>query len=218
MTTCTLCSITLRNCKICTSGINCTTCHDGYFKDHMDNESCNTCPLQCESCISVYYCYSCHPAYYLDIIISPSLRVQLCKSCLADCLMCVNQTTCTVCLDDPPFRPVLGGCTKTLGCLQVNKSLPSSERRCIKCSYLYYLIDGVCNCTTGFRMVTELCTNVYGCIATYLVNNKVLCMKCNFMLKFIESPSNNKCICIPGYQQFQNTCRQKCGDGKRFQS
>jgi hypothetical protein len=151
----------------------------------MDNGSCNVCPSSCEVCTSVYYCTSCFPQYYLDIIVTPSIKVQRCLSCLPDCLMCSNTSTCLTCLDDPPFRPVLGGCTKTMGCLEVNKSMSSSSARCIKCSPLYFVIDGVCNCTTGYRMITDLCTNVYGCIATQLINNKVICMKCNFVLKFI---------------------------------
>lgn len=95
-------------CDSCSSGTACATCSFGFYlrSDNLcyssclngtfpnsGSRTCDSCPTGCATCTSLTACQTCQPYYYLS---SDSL-----------CLTCY--------LGDI----VVGGCTKTQGCIEV---------------------------------------------------------------------------------------------------
>lgn len=123
-------SCTIPNCLSCTSPTACTLCSDTFALSSAGN-SC----LQCKSVIPGCYdcegmaCTQCFPEFALTSASSCSL----CRNFLSDCFQCSNQSVCTLC-----FRgeAVVGGCTKVLGCVEVQSI--SGLNICVRCDESEY--------------------------------------------------------------------------------
>lgn len=173
-----------------------------------------------------------------------SVRVYLqinttnCLPCQYDCYTCINGYTCTSCnssTDNRLYNPTSIRCdpipdyydpgiTVATPCLYPNccGTKPvyfHQNSTCLRACPKDYIqsINKTCSlCSPGYWPVTNQCTNIYGCLATKVVNSVVICLVCNMTVKY--AVSNNTCICSQGYMFSEDTksCKEVCGDGNHF--
>jgi cysteine-rich repeat protein len=166
-------------------------CHSTPFYDGL-NTCLDICPLSYYSTIE-NYCVKCP---------------------LFDCLTCNNATACTKC---GLGKIVNGFCTKVSGCIKVDSTINSTTNNCLQCSeeFIYDNVSRTCNCAQGFWLVTDLCTDNYGCVFAHRVENKTICRSCDYNHFQLVG---NYCECEKGFafNNQTNTCEEVCGDGKLF--
>lgn len=58
-----------------------------------------------------------------------------------------------------------------------------------------------------------ICSSVTGCSTADIINNKSVCMFCDFQKYFEKNPKYSKCICRKGFVLKDGQCNDHCGDG-----
>lgn len=145
----------------------------------------------------------CPNGYYNNNVTS------FCSLCNSVCQTCLDNLNCISCKIG---WPVEGGCTLIDGC---TKAL--SPVMCGQCSDVgnYSMIGYTCGCDPGYYLITHLCTNVAGCVATsQSASGSAICVLCNSMMGFVLL--NGTCNCADGFVFNITKCLEICGDGRQI--
>ena len=135
---CYKCS-SITQCSNCNSS-NCISCYPGYYLIPMNNESCQSCPINCQHCIDSFTCTQCNPNYYLYN-----------NTCVSSCTPPVLFT------NESSITSGFGHC---YACSIINNCVECGTYGCIKCVlrlFLNQLGIGICqNCSSDCQNCQNL--------------------------------------------------------------
>lgn len=142
-----------------------------------------------------------------------------CLPCAYDCYTCSDNLNCLTCnsTDNRKYNPTTNRCDPILNyydsgttvaarCLYPHccGSSPISFYQNSTClnacpkDYTFNSNNKSCSeCNSGYWPVSNHCTNIIGCKATFIVNMTVLCLACDSIFNYVLN--NNTCECAKGY-------------------
>jgi hypothetical protein len=94
-----------------------------------------------------------------------------------------------------------GYCIDVVGCVNATYGPV-----CTACDVGMLLIHQTCRCPTGFWFVTDLCTNVTGCIAVQRSPPLNTCVFCDLLQNY-DIGTDNLCHCKANYELVNGTCQ-----------
>ncbi|KAL4494813.1 hypothetical protein ABPG73_004253 [Tetrahymena malaccensis] len=210
---CSNCTGPLQNqCTNCTSKYQLFTseclirCQSGYFRDI--DRICKQCTTGCDYCTNNLYCNTCLQGFFLN------QNTQKCSSCDSQCQQCSGPSLqdCTgcqsglilfmnQCIKNCPYNYYLDSSTNLCQkCTDPNCKICNQSNQCQQCQdQSQYLVD--------FSSCSSICPSSHQSWSknqTDSIGQQILINYCYLI------------NCQVGYQQYQDQCVEKCGDGLLF--
>ncbi|EAR96178.2 surface protein (macronuclear) [Tetrahymena thermophila SB210] len=251
------CKKCISNCKNCNNNTSCTKCIDNYY---LSGNTCAPCDNTCYSCTGPgkNQCTKCQNNYYisekLNNYCEPNCDLdqgqfvdqsnpdqKYCKKCITNCKNCINNTSCTTCIDNyyvsgNTCSPCDNSCKQCSGpgvnqCIICRQSAyliqPDNNNTCVQsCDQDNgYYIDKLTNPLQWYcrkcLSSCKTCLNGNSCSTCFdqnFLNSSNQCQPCDSTCQTCNGPQNTNCmICKSGLHMQLSTslCVQSC-DSNEF--
>jgi cysteine-rich repeat protein len=175
-------------CLTCTSYSNCTLCASAHF-------FLNTIDAHCHYCNSTQF--QCKKCYF-----NTTTLAMRCTKCQTGFHLDSNYKC--VCVSG---KPIDGFCMDVVGCISA-----IAGPICTGCDVGMVLSHGSCVCPDDYWFVTNLCTNIVGCVVVKRTLSVNTCLFCDLTIHF-ELGVDGLCHCKTYYEKVDESCSEICGDG-----
>ena len=154
-TSCTLCSVTMPGCSICSDSTTCQTCSSGYYLNANKCFICSSARPNCQLChyntmTSSVDCLDCNDGLFLN---GGTLQCETCTD--TACLSCSDATTCTRC--QTGFYLSSGDCLKCSDLFQACRLCNATA--CGQCGSGFYL-NSSNRCQACSLSGCEICSQI----------------------------------------------------------
>ncbi|EAR96177.2 REJ domain protein (macronuclear) [Tetrahymena thermophila SB210] len=251
------CRSCISNCQTCTNSNSCQTCLTSYY---YTGNSCAPCDNTCYSCSGSgkNQCIKCQNNYYISeklnnycdpncdlaqgqFIDQSNPNQKYCKNCISNCKSCINNTSCTTCIDNyyvsgNTCSPCDNSCKQCLGpgvnqctiCRQSGYFIqPDNNNTCVQsCDQNNgYYIDKLVNRAQWYckkcLLSCKTCSNGNSCSTCFdqnFLDSSNQCQPCHSSCQTCNGTQNTNCmICKSGLHMQLSTslCVQSC-DSNEF--